>query len=313
MTRIALDWMIEGTSIESPSSTRSPRVSTPESSLLGPLRFRLCATSLAAFGARPARHSRSVNLSWWLRCPLSTASLVGWNPAYPPLHRTRDCRSSPRDHFSRRSPPRPNPSRVMLREILDGNVLTGTEHRVTELRLDSFGGPAGGMSLAIYEPISGLVLDLILEESSCAKAGTQAAARSGAYRAWTTLDHGSQLLRSDLPVPDHEQADASFLVRWHSSTMPFKPIKPLRSVGVVDTGEIFEQPIRVNDPKCKGRRYRLRRIVLRLDRPTRDGETEIILITNLPKSVPAELCCGALPPGDGKLKGTSRADRPAPL
>ena len=88
-----------------------------------------------------------------------------------------------------------------------------------------------------------------------------------------------------------EPQDASFLVRWHSSTMPYKPIKPLRFVGRCDTGEVFEQAIWVDDPECKGRRYRLRRIVLQLDKPTRDGETEIILITNLPKSVSPELCC----------------------
>lgn len=37
----------------------------------------------------------------------------------------------------------------------------------------------------------------------------------------------------------------------------------------------------------------MRRIVLRLDEPTRNKETEIILITNLPESVSAELCCQA--------------------
>ena len=84
---------------------------------------------------------------------------------------------------------------------------------------------------------------------------------------------------------------AFFLVRRHESTLPFEPIEPLRSVGRCDTGEVLEQDIWVDDPECAGRRYRLRRIVLRLDQPTRNGESEIVLITNLPDSVPAELCC----------------------
>ncbi len=87
------------------------------------------------------------------------------------------------------------------------------------------------------------------------------------------------------------RSDAFFLVRWHASTMPFEPIDTLRSVGRCDSGEIFEQDIWVDDPESEGRRYRLRRIVLRLDNPTREGETEIILITKLPDTVPADLCC----------------------
>ena len=87
------------------------------------------------------------------------------------------------------------------------------------------------------------------------------------------------------------RADAFFLVRWHSSTMPFEPIRSSRLVGCCDPGEIFEQAIWVDDPECVGRRYHLRRIVLRLDQPTRNGETEIILITNLPDTALAGLCC----------------------
>ena len=87
------------------------------------------------------------------------------------------------------------------------------------------------------------------------------------------------------------RAGAFFLVRRHASTLPFEPIEPLRSVGRCDAGEIFEQLIWVDDPECEGRRYRLRRIVLRLDQPTRNGEAEIVLITNLPADVAAELCC----------------------
>src|SRR3954447_3714562 len=49
--------------------------------------------------------------------------------------------------------------------ILDGNVLAGTEHRIVPLRTTwSAGLP--GMSLAIYEPASGLILDLVLEENA---------------------------------------------------------------------------------------------------------------------------------------------------
>jgi hypothetical protein len=87
------------------------------------------------------------------------------------------------------------------------------------------------------------------------------------------------------------RSGAFFLVRRHASCLPFEPIKPLRSVARCEAGDLFEQPIWVDDPDCEGRRYRLRRIVLRLDRPTREGETEIVLITNLPDEIKAPLCC----------------------
>jgi hypothetical protein len=43
--------------------------------------------------------------------------------------------------------------------------LTGTDHRITELR-STLSGALPGKSLAIYEPVSGLVLDIILEENA---------------------------------------------------------------------------------------------------------------------------------------------------
>ena len=145
-----------------------------------------------------------------------------------------------------------------------------------------------GKSLAIYEPISGLVRDIVLEEN----AHTQERA---------LLDRVI-VAPGQLWIMDRNfcvrtflfgilRSGAFFLVRRHASCLPFGPIKPLRSVARCEAGDIFEQPIWVDDPECEGRRYRLRRIVLRLDRPTREGETEIVLITNLPDEIKASLCC----------------------
>jgi hypothetical protein len=181
----------------------------------------------------------------------------------------------------------PEPVPGYAARILDGNVLTGTDHRVTELR-STRSAVLPGMSLAVYEPVSGLVVDIILEENAHTQERAlldQVVVQPGQLwimdRNFCVRTFLFRILRSD----------AFFLVRWHASTMPFEPIDTLRSVGRCDSGEIFEQDIWVDDPESEGRRYRLRRIVLRLDNPTREGETEIILITNLPDTVPADLCC----------------------
>jgi hypothetical protein len=142
--------------------------------------------------------------------------------------------------------------------------------------------------LAVYEPISGLVRDVILEENAHTQERAlldQVGVEPGQLwimdRNFCVRTFLFRILRSD----------AFFLVRRHASCLPFEPIEPLRSVARCETGDILEQPIWVDDPECEGRRYRLRRIVLRLDRPTREGETEIVLITNLPAEIEASSGC----------------------
>jgi hypothetical protein len=183
----------------------------------------------------------------------------------------------------------PEPIEGYNARIIDGNVLTGTEHRITELR-STRAGALPGKSLAIYEPASDLVLDVVLEEN----AHTQERALLDQVlielgQLWI-MDRNFCVRTFLFRI---HRAAAFFLVRRHESTLPFEPIEPLRSVGRCAAGEIFEQPIWVDDPECEGRRYRLRQIVLRLDEPTRAGETEIVLITNLPDTAAADSCCQA--------------------
>jgi hypothetical protein len=182
---------------------------------------------------------------------------------------------------------RPEPIPGYAARILDGNVLTGTDHRVRALR-STRSATLPGMSLAIYEPISGLVRDVILEENAHTQERAlfdQVPIEPG--QIWI-MDRNFCVRTFLLRIL---RAQAFFLVRWHKSTLPFEPIEPLRAVGRSDNGAVFEQPIWVDDPASPGRRYRLRRIVLQLDQPTRDGTTEIVLVTNLPESVPGDLCC----------------------
>jgi IS4 transposase len=181
----------------------------------------------------------------------------------------------------------PEPVPGYAARILDGNVLAGTDHRITELR-STRSAALPGKSLAIYEPASGLVRDIVLEENAHTQERAlldQVAIEPGQLwimdRNFCVRTFLFRILRTG----------AFFLVRRHASTLPFEPIEALRPVGRCDAGAIFEQPIWVDDPECEGRRYRLRRIVLQLDQPTREGETEIVLITNLPDEVTAETGC----------------------
>jgi hypothetical protein len=181
----------------------------------------------------------------------------------------------------------PEPIPGYAARILDGNVLAGAEHRITPLRTTwSAGLP--GMSLAAYEPASGLILDLILEEDAhCQERALLDRVTVEPGQLWI-MDRNfcvrSLLFRI-------ERAGAFFLVRWHRSTLPFRATSRLRPRGRCGSGRLSEQTIEVED--SEGITHQLRRIVLKLDEPTRDGETEIVLITNLPAEVSAAVCCGA--------------------
>jgi hypothetical protein len=171
--------------------------------------------------------------------------------------------------------------------ILDGNVLAGSEHRLKPTRT-TWSACLPGKSLAVYEPASGLIIDLVLEEN----AHTQERAildQVGIAPGELWIVDRNFCVRTFLFRID--RSGAFFLAREHRTSLPFEPVTPLTSKGRCATGEVFEQEILVDAPELPGVRHRLRRIVLRLDRPTRDGEVEIALVTNLPADVTAVVCC----------------------
>jgi len=183
----------------------------------------------------------------------------------------------------------PEPIEGYACRILDGNALSGTEHRMVPLRdLGAAGLP--GKSLALYEPASGLILDVVLEEDGHAQE--------------RSLLDPIPLEPGQLWIADRNfcvrtflfrilRAGAFFLVRRHAQNLPYQELTPLRPKGRCATGLVFEQTITVEDPEFPGASHRLRRIVLELDRPTREGDTRIVLVTNLPEEVAAIACCDA--------------------
>ena len=286
MTRIALDWMIEGTSIDFILEGFTERHYTREFFLSHFVQVMLDVACGFRRSLRAAFLKRELNLIASLSA--FYRKLARMEPAVSAAI-VRETADRARQLIVAAGGLLPEPIPGYAARILDGNVLTGTDHRINELR-STLSAALPGKSLAIYEPASGLVRDIVLEEN----AHTQERA---------LLDR-IDIEPGQLWVMDRNfcvrtflfrilRAEAFFLVRRHQSTLPFEPVGPLKSVGRGDAGEILEQPIRVDDPECEGRRYRLRRIVLRLDRPTREGESEIVLITNLPDDVPADLCCAA--------------------
>jgi hypothetical protein len=71
---------------------------------------------------------------------------------------------------------------------------------------------------------------------------------------------------------------SAFGIREHQN-LPKQAVSPLQSMAVIEAGEVFEQEVMI---EYEGSSLTLRRIVLRLSKPTRHGDNEIVVLTNLP-------------------------------
>lgn len=169
--------------------------------------------------------------------------------------------------------------------VLDGNVLTGTDHRLTSLRR-WLNACLPGKSLVVYEPGSGLVTDLVL----CEDAYTQERA--------LLMQILPRLQADDLVVADRNFCTTRFffgvsaqkaftIVRQHRKNLPCIPVSKLSKCGQTDTGVVYEQTVRVSDP-ASGVARLLRRIEVRLAQKTRDGDRTIAVLSNLPDQVSAQ-------------------------
>jgi len=163
-------------------------------------------------------------------------------------------------------------------KIIDGNHLAATEHRIEELRTIG-GGPLPGQALVVLEPDRMLVTDVFPCEDGHAQE------RSLLPQVLPTVEAG------DLWIADRNfcttgflsgiaARSAAFLIRQHGQTLTYALMGDRRKVGRCPTGTIYEETMRLMD--VEGNYSDIRRVTIELKKPTRDGETEIHLLTNLP-------------------------------
>lgn len=168
--------------------------------------------------------------------------------------------------------------------ILDGNHLAASEKRLKPLR--GFRGAAlPGQSLVVYDPDLELVVDLLPCEDGHSHERAYIApllekARPGEL--WIA----DRSFSTRAILGGWAAAGSAFLVREHAANPNPRPRTPLQCIGRIDTGVVFEQEVLIED--AAGVALRLRRIELRLKRPTDDGESVIRLLTNLPNTFTAQ-------------------------
>jgi hypothetical protein len=72
---------------------------------------------------------------------------------------------------------------------------------------------------------------------------------------------------------------AFYVIRQHAS-LPVLSAGAPRKRGSTETGEVFEEAVTID--VGDGQLMKARRVILRLNKPTRDGDTEMAVLTNLP-------------------------------
>jgi hypothetical protein len=167
-------------------------------------------------------------------------------------------------------------------KVLDGSCIEATERRIGELR-DQAATPLPGKALAVLDPEVGLITDFFPCEDGYAQE------RRLLGRVLGQIEPG------ELWIADRNFATqgflsgiaergACFLIREHGN-LPWEAVGAEEEKGRAENGDLYEQPIRITGTGEDGDKSTLegRRIRLLLDELMRDGDTEIVMLTNLPE------------------------------
>ena len=159
--------------------------------------------------------------------------------------------------------------------VIDGNLLGHSERRIKELRQTWCVG-LPGRSLAVYDQELDLVTNVFLTPDG------HASERS-LFDAVLETVQANELWIADRNFCTFKflfgiaARQAKFVIRHHATlTVAWFGQRQYR--GRNQTGRVYEQDVKL---EWEGRKQRCRRVTIVLDKPTRDGETEIHILTNL--------------------------------
>jgi hypothetical protein len=162
-------------------------------------------------------------------------------------------------------------------KMLDGNCIEASERRLKVLR-EVQAGALPGKSLVVYEPSTGLVREVL----PCEDGHAQERSLLGLVLETVHVN--------DLWIQDRNFCTCAFLcaidrrgagfITRQQEGLPFEVVTTLRPVGRMETGQVAEQRGQGRD--AQGETHLFRRIRVKLDQATRDGDRVLYLLTNLP-------------------------------
>ncbi len=164
-------------------------------------------------------------------------------------------------------------------KVLDGNCIEASEHRLEVLR-ETQAGALPGKSLVVYDPSLEMAIDVFPCEDGHAQERSlleQVLPTVNERDVWI-MDRNFCVHRFLLGIADR---GGYFICREHQG-LAWKALNCPRYRGQTETGKVYEQWIQIIDGEGKTRNYR--RITVELKTATRDGETKLFILTNLPKS-----------------------------
>jgi hypothetical protein len=165
-------------------------------------------------------------------------------------------------------------------KYLDGNCLAATEHRLNVLR-NTAAGALPGQSLVTFDPQLGIAIDVF----PCADGHAQERALLGAVI--ETVEP------NDVWVADRNFCvkrflyeihcrHAFFIIRQHANLIT-NPLEKMTFVGKTASGKVYEQAVQLTAEN--GAAWTLRRITVKLNKKTRDGDETLVILTNRPVAV----------------------------
>lgn len=163
-------------------------------------------------------------------------------------------------------------------KLLDGNCIEKSQRRLKELRAMA-AGPLPGKSLVVYDPVMRMPIDVFPCEDGHAQERSlfkTVLPSIGANDAWIA-DRNFCTIEFTCGIASR---GAYFVIREHKK-YPWQSLGKEKYIGKTDTGKIYEQPILVRD--ASGQEHTFRRIRISLKKKTRDGDTDICIISNLSK------------------------------
>lgn len=165
--------------------------------------------------------------------------------------------------------------------IADGNHFPATERRLKELRTRNV-APLPGHAVVLFDPALMLAVDVLPCADGHASERTLLPALLERLEAKDLLIADRNFCTTQFLL-DIDRRGAFFLIRQHGSSLKYELVGRRRKIGRIDTGQVYEQEMRLLG--AYDETQVIRRTTIKLDEPTRNGDEEIHVLSNLPAAI----------------------------
>jgi hypothetical protein len=157
--------------------------------------------------------------------------------------------------------------------VIDGNYLARSERRIKELR-DSNVASIPGMSMAVYDYATDLISALRVDEDGHANERKLTPALA------EIAQQGDLFLADRLYLTYNVidtlcQRGSKYLIRHHASIPLHLTGREVKGCGRCKTGKVSYQGVELKDGRC------MTAIIVTRDKPTKEGKSKVVLLTNL--------------------------------